>query len=34
MPNRKLRFRAPIEIRGINPFVLVSAERAAKLKPD
>jgi hypothetical protein len=34
MPNRKLRFRAAIEIRGINPFVLVSAERAAKLKPD
>jgi hypothetical protein len=34
MPNRKLRVRAPIEIRGINPFVLVSAERAAKLKPD
>ena len=34
MSNRKLRFRAPIEIRGINPYVLVSAERAAKLKPD
>src|ERR1700755_279 len=34
MSNRKLRFRAPIEIRGINPYVLVSAERAARLKPD
>ncbi len=34
MSNRKLRFRAPIEIRGINPFVLVSAKRAARLKPD
>jgi hypothetical protein len=30
----ELRFRAPIEIRGINPYVLVSAERAARLKPD
>src|SRR5271165_292446 len=34
MPASKLRFRAPIEIRGVNPYVLVSAERAAKLKPD
>jgi hypothetical protein len=34
MSNRKLRFRAPIEIRGINPYVLVSVERAARLKPD
>lgn len=28
-----LRFAARIEIIGINPFVLVSARRAAKLKP-
>jgi hypothetical protein len=34
MPDPKLRFRAPIEIRGINPYVRVSAERARKLKPD
>jgi Bacteriocin-protection, YdeI or OmpD-Associated/Domain of unknown function (DUF1905) len=34
MSNRKLRFRGPIEIRGINPFVLVSAQQAARLKPD
>jgi hypothetical protein len=34
MSNRKLRFRALIEIRGINPFVLVSAARAARLMPD
>jgi Domain of unknown function (DUF1905)/Bacteriocin-protection, YdeI or OmpD-Associated len=34
MSNRKLRFRAAIDIRGINPYVLVSAERAARLKPD
>ena len=34
MSNRKLRFRAAIDIRGINPYVLVSAERAGKLKPD
>jgi hypothetical protein len=33
MPGPKLRFRAPIEIRGINPYVLVSAEQAACLKP-
>jgi hypothetical protein len=30
----KLKFRAPIEIRGINPYVAVSAARAARLKPD
>jgi hypothetical protein len=30
----KLAFRARIEIRGINPFVAVSAVRAARLKPD
>ena len=29
-----LRFRAPIAIRGINPYVTVSAARAARLKPD
>ncbi|MBV9629414.1 MAG: DUF1905 domain-containing protein [Xanthobacteraceae bacterium] len=34
MQSPKLRFRAPIEIRGINPYVAVSAERAARLKPD
>ncbi len=34
MPNRGLRFRAPIKIRGINPYVLVTAEQAAQLKPD
>ncbi len=33
MQGPKLRFRAPIEIRGINPYVLVSAEQAAALKP-
>jgi Domain of unknown function (DUF1905)/Bacteriocin-protection, YdeI or OmpD-Associated len=32
MPGPKLRFRALIEIRGINPYVLVSAEQAARLK--
>ena len=30
----KLHFTAPIEILGINPYVLVSAERAAQLKSD
>jgi hypothetical protein len=30
----KLNFRAPIEIRGINPYVAISAARAARLKPD
>jgi hypothetical protein len=30
----KVNFRARIEIRGINPFVLVTAARAAKLTPD
>jgi hypothetical protein len=34
MPTSKLSFRAPIGIRGINPYVLVSAGRAARLKPD
>ena len=34
MPSPKLRFRAEIEIRGVNPYVLVRAERAARLKPD
>lgn len=33
MPHPKLRFRARIEINGINPYVLVSAERAARLRP-
>ena len=33
MPAPKLRFRAPIEIRGITPYVLVRAEQAARLKP-
>ena len=28
----EVRFRATIEIKGINPYVLVSAERAAALK--
>ena len=28
-----LRFRAKIEIRGINPYVLISAEQAQRLKP-
>jgi hypothetical protein len=28
----KLRFRATIEVNGINPFVLVSATRAARLR--
>jgi hypothetical protein len=30
----KLRFRAPIAIRGINPYVLLGAARATRLKPD
>lgn len=29
-----LTFRAPIQIRGINPYVAVSAARAVRLKPD
>jgi hypothetical protein len=29
-----LRFRAPMAINGINPYVLVSADRAVRLKPD
>jgi Domain of unknown function (DUF1905) len=32
MSAQRLRFRAPIKIRGINPYVLVSAEQAARLK--
>jgi Bacteriocin-protection, YdeI or OmpD-Associated/Domain of unknown function (DUF1905) len=28
-----LRFRAVIKIQGVNPYVLVSAKRASKLKP-
>src|SRR5216684_7883648 len=28
-----LRFRAVMKIHGVNPFVLVSAKRASKLKP-
>lgn len=32
-PNRSLHFRVTMKIRGINPYVLVSAERAARLKP-
>jgi hypothetical protein len=30
----KLQFRARIEIRGINPYVLVGTELAARLKPN
>src|ERR1700733_8490694 len=34
MANHTLRFRAAIEINGINPYVLVSAKRAAKLQKE
>jgi hypothetical protein len=34
MSNSTLRFRARIAIRGINPYVLVSAKRAARLRAD
>jgi hypothetical protein len=34
MPGSTLRFRAPIEIRGVNPYVRVSASQAARLQPD
>jgi hypothetical protein len=34
MPAPILRFRAPIGIAGINPFVRVSAARAARLRRD
>jgi len=34
MSNATLRFRARIEIRGINPYVRVSARRATALRPD
>jgi hypothetical protein len=30
----KLRFRARIEVNGINPFVRVSARRAARIRKD
>jgi hypothetical protein len=33
-PRPKLRFRAKIQIRGINPYVSVSARQAARLKPN
>jgi bacteriocin resistance YdeI/OmpD-like protein/uncharacterized protein DUF1905 len=33
MPASQLRFRARIELDKINPYVLVSAARAARLKP-
>lgn len=33
MGKARLEFRGRIEIRGINPYVLVSAEQAAALKP-
>ena len=33
MPGSTLRFRGRIAIRGINPYVLVSAKRAAGLRP-
>src|SRR5882672_12223464 len=32
MPAARLRFRAPIEINKINPYVLVRADQAARLK--
>jgi hypothetical protein len=32
MPDGKLQFRATIQIRGVNPYVLVSAEQAAGLR--
>jgi hypothetical protein len=34
MPAPRLRFRASIKIRGINPYVLVSAKQASRLKRD
>jgi hypothetical protein len=34
MPGPRLRFRAPIEINKINPYVRVGAELAARLKPN
>jgi hypothetical protein len=34
MGKARLEFRARIEIRGVNPYVLVSAEQAERLKPD
>ena len=32
MPAARLRFRAPMEINRINPYVLVRADQAARLK--
>jgi len=32
-PHRSLRFRARIDINGINPYVRVDAERAQRIKP-
>src|SRR5215467_832096 len=34
MSGPRLRFRAPIEINGINPYVRVRPEQAARLKPN
>jgi hypothetical protein len=34
MPGSRLRFRAEIEINGINPYVRVRAEQAARLRPN
>jgi hypothetical protein len=34
MPGKGLRFRARMQLRGINPYVLVSAERARRLRRD
>jgi hypothetical protein len=34
MPSPRLRFRTPIEINKINPYVRVGAELAARLKPN
>ena len=33
MPSRRLRFRAPIKLNKINPYVDVSAAQAARLRP-
>src|SRR4051812_42281495 len=33
-PAPSVRFRGRIEINGINPYILVDAKRARKLKPD
>ena len=34
MPAPRLRFRAPIEINGINPYIRVRPEQAARLRPN